>query len=138
MAAAGAVLKLRFTPLLSSKAKACAIPWTALLLPQLGTCLLGAIESKAGGQVPFWEAAPCHRLRMGQHLPCITCSMFTATIKTHWKKTKHIFPFWGNRCSGVMEIFHISSQLYICSQTGESATLGRTWEPAQPSSSLHI
>lgn len=60
MAAAGAqVQKLRFTPSLSSKAKACAIHWIALLLPQLGTCLLGAIESKAGGQVSFWEAAPC-------------------------------------------------------------------------------
>lgn len=55
MAAAGVVPKLRFTPSLSSKPKACAIPWIALLLPQLGTSLLGAVESKAGGEIPSWK-----------------------------------------------------------------------------------
>lgn len=81
MEAAGAVPKavLKSAPWLSSKARACAIPWIVLLLPQLGTCLLGAIESKAGGKGPFWEAAPCS----GAH---------TKATGSEWGSTSHVLP----------------------------------------------
>lgn len=86
MAAAGVVPKLSFTPSLSSKAKACAIPWIALLIPQLGTCLLGAVESKAGGEIPFWEAAPCcdaHTKAAGSEWGNISCAFLLHVYSYH-------------------------------------------------------
>lgn len=77
------------------------------------------------------------RLRMGQHLLCLTRTVLIATIKIYWKNNKVFFsPPRGTEGTGVMEIFHAGSQLR--SQTQERATLGRTWELTQPNSSLHI
>lgn len=118
MAAAGAVPKLRFTPSLSSKAKAFAIPWIALLLPHLGTCLLGAIESKAGGEVPFWDAAPssgAHTKAAGSEWGSISHALPTpcllATIKIYWKKIKHFFPPRG---TDALELWRFSMSVPSC------------------------
>lgn len=77
-AAAGALSKLRFTPLLSSeRKKTCAGPWGALLLPQLGPSPVGAGGGKADEKkkkIPFWElAAFCSAQTEGWG--CTSCAL---------------------------------------------------------------